>query len=79
MGPRWCSLPTVRQSFAPAEMGAHTGGYKIKGTVQVPTVRPHREVESRQGRQIELNLLESTENLSNTVDLLCPLMPTTIV
>ena len=72
MGPRWCILPTVRQAFAPAEVGAHAGGYKIKGTVQVPTVRHHVEVESRQGRQIVLNLLESIENLSNTVDLMYP-------
>ena len=34
----------------------HAGGYKIKGTVQVPTVRNHGEVESRQGRQIQSNL-----------------------
>ena len=73
MGPRWCRLPTVRQAFAPAEVGAHAGGYKIKGTVQVPTVRHHGEVESRQGRRIQANLRDSDEIVSDTVDLLCPL------
>ena len=72
MGPRWCILPTVRQAFAPAEVGAHAGGYKIKGTVQVQTIRHHGEVESRQGRRIQTNLRDSAENVSDTVDLLCP-------
>ena len=45
-------------------------GYKVTGTVQVPTIRHHGEVESRQGAQIELNLRESAENVPDTVDLL---------
>ena len=73
MGQGCRNLPTVRQAFDPAEVGVHAGGYKIKGTVQVPTVRHHVEVESSQGRPIEANLRDSAENVSDTVDLLCPL------
>jgi hypothetical protein len=59
--------------FAQAQMGDHDRGYQVTGTVQVPTIRHHGEVESRQGGQISLNLRESAENVSDTVDLLYPL------
>jgi hypothetical protein len=72
MGQNCPGLPTVRQVFAPAEMGAHDRGYKVTGTYQVPTVRHHGEVDSRQARQNALNLWDSAQNVSHTMGLLCP-------
>jgi hypothetical protein len=71
MGQNCPGLPTVRHVFVPAEMGAHVRRYKICGTDQVPTVRYHGEVESRQARQNTLNLRDSVQNVSYTV-LICP-------
>ena len=62
MGQNCPGLPTASQVFAPAEMGAHDRGYKVTGTYQVPTVRHHGEVDSRQTRQNARNLWDSAQN-----------------
>jgi hypothetical protein len=73
MGQDSSSLPSVRQVFAPAQVDTDDRGYKITDSHPVPTVRHYVEVESRQGGLIPPDLLESAENASNTVGVLCPL------